>query len=631
MAGDERVMDAAGKSLGTSKNVILTLSNFDSTFTELLSTGGGAGPSKSTSKTEEQFEAAEKILLRWVSNSDTRWEDSPYESAEYLSAVDEILLLTEDLTLSPDGEIMERAENILNQAMLRLQDEFRHILVQSTVPLGLDAEQLYGSISSVTDGTEDFERSVGEEQESFCEERWESLGDDLCVDLMHPAAVADLKEIAYRMMRSGYEKECCQIYTGVRRDFLDEWLSILGVENLSIEQVQTIEWMSLAEKMKKWIHAIKIVVSLLLSGEKQLCDQVFGGSELITEICFTETAKGCVMQLIHFVGAVLIGRRAPEKLFRILDMYDALTNVLPDLEALFSDDDSGNSVFSEARGMLDGLGEAVKDTFAEFEKAVLSETSRKPIQGATVHPLARYVMNYVRKLVDYSDSLNSLLESSSEESDGLEGYGDDPVQLVSISPIARRVLFLISSLETNLKDKSKLYWDVAMQYIFLMNNSLYIFQKVKGSELGILLGDNWLHERHGQIRQFATSYLRASWSKVLSCLKEEGIGGGECSSNVSKVALKERFKNFNLNFEEIYKNQTAWKVPDPEFREQLQISISEKVIPAYRSFIGRFGGHLENGRHVEKYIKYTPEDLENSILDLFQGSLRILHPPRQRS
>ncbi|PIA33729.1 hypothetical protein AQUCO_04000056v1 [Aquilegia coerulea] len=665
--GDERVMAAAQqivKNLGTNKNVtedmILILSNFDnrlSTISNLLSSGSGGGEGRGVGgggdvsgggaggggkrKSEEQFEAAEKIVLRWDSNTGTPqhhslpWEEAPDEAAEYLSAVDEILQLTEDLTLSPDGEIMDRAESVLQIAMSRLEDEFRHILIRNTVPF--DAGRLYGSVRRVSlsfasnDGEiEDFESSIEDDSSvSWNHERGASLGDDLCVELIHPEAVADLKEIAERMIRSGYEKECCQVYSSVRRDVLDECLSILGIEKLSIEEVQRVEWRALDEKMKKWIHAVKVVVRVLLSGEKHLCEQIFEGSELIREVCFTETAKGCVIQLLNFGEAIAIGKRSSEKLFRILDMYEALADALPDLEMLFSDD-SGDFVYGEAETILKGLGEAAKGTFVEFENAVQSETSRKPIQGGEIHPLTRYVMNYVKLLVDYSDTLNLLLESSTKSPEREEGDEDDTLYSGIESPLGRRLLILISSLESNLIEKSKLYDDGAMQYIFLMNNILYIVQKVKGSDLGTLLGDHWVRKRRGQIRQYATQYLRASWSKVLSCLKDEGIGGSGSSSNISKVTLKERFKSFNLSFEEVYRNQTQWKVPDPQLREELRISISEKVIPAYRSFLGRFGSHLESGRHSGKYIKYNPDDLENHLLDLFEGTPGLLHNPRRK-
>ncbi|KAM2651178.1 hypothetical protein EV1_015097 [Malus domestica] len=377
--------------------------------------------------------------------------------------------------------------------------------------------------------------------------------------------------------------------------------------------------------MKKWIQAVKIGVRVLINGERRLCDQIFEGIDETRECCFNDTAKGCVMQLLNFGEAVAIGRRSPEKLFRILDMYDAMADVLPDLQQMMTDE----YVVGEARGVLDGLGDAARGTFAEFENAVQSEASKKPMLSGEIHPLTRYVMNYVKLLVDYSVTLNSLLDTGEEELERLQGSPNDDLGIGSMSPIGHRLLLLISNLESNLEEKSRVYDDGAMQSVFLMNNIQYIVQKVKDSEIRKLLGDQWVRKRRGQVRQYATGYLRAAWSKVLSCLKDEGIGGS--TSNASKMALKERFKNFNANFEEIYRTQTAWKVPDAQLREELRISISEKVIPAYRSFMGRFGSQLESGRHAGKYIKYTPDDLETYVLDLFEGTPCVLNHLRRKS
>ncbi|KAK5846585.1 exocyst complex component EXO70B1-like [Gossypium arboreum] len=638
--GEDRVMAAAQqivKSLNTAKEVredmLLIFSSFDnrlSNITNLIK--------KDSDSTGVRFDAAEKVILRWDSSSSNPdasrhslpWEDSPHEAAEFLSAVDEILKLVVDVSIRSDNETMDRAEAAVQLAMSRLEDEFRLILIRNTVPL--DAEGLYGSIRRVSLSFAANEGEIDEEFESFGEvdsvrgcfhERGASLGDDLCVDLINADAVVELKEIADRMIRSGYEKECVQTYSNVRRDALDEYLVILGVEKLSIEEVQKIDWKALDEKMKKWIQAIKITVRVLLSGEKRLCDQIFNGFDSIKEICFSEAAKGCVMQLLNFGEAVAIGKRSSEKLFRILDMYDVLADALLDLEMMITDE----FLCSEAKGVLSGLGDAAKGTFEEFENAVKSEASKKPMQNGEIHPLTRYVMNYVKLLVDYSKTLNLLLESDEDEED--DGLQSEDSELETTTPFAKRLLLLISSLESNLEEKSKLYEDGALHCIFLMNNILYIVQKVKDSELGKLLGDNWVRKRRGQVRQYATSYLRACWMKALYCLKDEGIGGS--SNNASKVTLKERFKNFNACFEEIYRIQTGWKVPDPQLREEFRISISEKVIPAYRSFMGRFGSQLESGRNSGKYIKYTPEDLENYLLDLFEGSPLILHHMRRKN
>ncbi|KAL1347249.1 hypothetical protein HN51_020728 [Arachis hypogaea] len=671
--GEDRVLATAQqilKSLNTPKDVredmLLIFSSFDnrlSNITDIVHRDDD-GAAAIAAEELERFEAAEKLILRWDSSlssdphsASSLLLDSADDAADYFSAVDDVIHWMEQLNLAPPPPPsssagnrhrieMDRTENAIQLAMTRLEDELRHLLVRNTVPL--DAESLHGSIRRVslsfTDGG-----TVDENLESFGEvndqggdsqrfhERGASLGDDISVDLLRADAVAELREIADRMVRSGYEKECLQVYSSVRRDVLDEYLSILGVEKLSIEEVQRVEWKSLDEKMKKWIQAVKISVRVLLTGEKRICDSVFGELDEIREICFNETAKGCVMQLLNFGEAVAICKRSPEKLFRILDMYEALKDALPELENMITD----GFVIDEANGVLKMLGEAVKGTFAEFENCLRNESSKKPVITGDVHPLPRYVMNYLKLLVDYGEPMDSLLVISDEDLIRLQdSFGGNSSQTENISPLGCRMVLLISELESNLEEKSKLYEDSALQCIFLMNNIHYLVRKVKGpdprkdsdlrkySDLQNVLGDDWVRKRRGQVRQYATGYLRASWTKALSCLKDEGIGGS--SNNASKMALKERFKNFNACFEEIYRIQTAWKVPDPQLREELRISISEKVIPAYRSFVGRFRSQLE-GRHAGKYIKYTPEDLEAYLSDLFEGSPAVLHHIRRKS
>ncbi|KAJ0458622.1 putative exocyst complex component Exo70, cullin repeat-like-containing domain superfamily [Helianthus annuus] len=640
--GQDRVLATAQqivKSLNintqATEDMILILSNFDnrlSNITDLIESG-----EENQQIVDQQFEIAEKVILRHDSGS---FGESCADSGEYLDAVDTIINLTESLNIRSelDSEVMDRAENALQLAMSKLEDEFLHVLVRNTVPL--DVERLYGSIRKGSGSfavSEVNEVEYGEDFESYREDddggssayyhdRGVSLGGDVYVELVYSDAIKELKAIADRMIRSGYEKECCQVYSNVRRDVLDECLSILGVEKLSIEEVQKIEWKILDEKMKKWIQAVKVVVKVLLFGEKQLCEQVFSESELIKEISFVETAKGCVMQLLNFGEAVAIGQRSSEKLFRILDMYDVVADVLPDFEMLFTDE-SGESVCNEVKVVLSGLGEAAIGTFVEFENAVKGENSRRALQGGEIHPVTRYVMNYIKLLVDYSETLNTLLPNSQDHDLNSE-VPDDIDSGDTLSPISCRLLSLITSLEANLEEKSRLYDDNSLRYIFLMNNILYIVQKVKDSELRNLLGDRWIRKHRGQIRQWHTSYLRSAWGKALMCLKDEGIGGG--SSSASKLVLKERFKNFNACFEEIYRVQSLWRVPDAQLREELRISISEKVLPAYRSFFGRFGSQLESGRHAGKYVKYTPDDLEHYLSDLFEGKPTVLNNVKRK-
>jgi exocyst complex protein 7 len=69
-----------------------------------------------------------------------------------------------------------------------------------------------------------------------------------------------------------------------------------------------------------------------------------------------------------------------------------------------------------------------------------------------IHLLTRYMVNYVKLLVDYSETLNSLLENNDDdELNGLLSDDSERLQLESLSPIARRLLALLSTLESNLE------------------------------------------------------------------------------------------------------------------------------------------------------------------------------------
>ncbi|RWW77377.1 hypothetical protein BHE74_00014468 [Ensete ventricosum] len=124
-------------------------------------------------------------------------------------------------------------------------------------------------------------------------------------------------------------------------------------------------------------HAVKIVIRVLLWGERRLCDQILAASEELREERFAETTKGwCVMQLLNFGDAIAICQRSSEKLFLILDMYEALADVLPDLHALFAADPK-DLICEEADGILNRLGDAVKGTLMEFgnAKGAISEAN----------------------------------------------------------------------------------------------------------------------------------------------------------------------------------------------------------------------------------------------------------------
>ncbi|XP_057952695.1 exocyst complex component EXO70E2-like [Malania oleifera] len=624
--GEEHMIAAARhivKALGACKNLTddarRILADLDAHLTTM--TIFGESSRGGLCDLEEQLKYAERKIMSWESDQSMIWDSGPEEASEYLHAVDEVRNLAErleSLSLSENGkqrELIHHAHIVLHIAMARLEKELVHILDQNKQTF--DSESEYKSFYSCEENLvyeESILSAVDDSFEDTTQRESRSNESEECnLDLVHPDIIPSLKAIANVMFASSYSQEFCHAFICARRDALDEFLIILGMEKHSIHEVMKMDWRFLNRKIKKWVQAMKTVIQIYLASEQRLCNQILGELGPANPICFVEVTKASMSCLLNFGQAIAIGSHRPEKLFCLLDMYEVLSDHLIYIDALFAEE-SGSFVRVEFHDLLRSLGDSSRATFVEFRNAIASYSSRNPFPGGGIHPLTRYVMNYMMTLTEYGNELNMLLEDHDVED-------LDPVvepengQENIFCPMARHLRSVTCILEYNLDCKSRLYKDCSLRHIFLMNNIHYMVQKVQGSELRVLFGDKWLRKHIGKFQQHAMSYERATWGPVLSLLRDDESPG---SSPLWKAC-----RSFGIAFEDVYKTQTAWCIPDPRLREDLRISTSQKVIHAYRSFVGR-------KRICDKYIKYTGDDLEKYLLDLFEGSQRSLHNTHRR-
>lgn len=607
-------------------------------------------PPEHPSSTDAAFESAESVILGWDSSAASSADFSlsnrmvfaaadRREVDRYLEAVDALQRSMSSASIADDDR--DKAEATIRVAMARLEDEFRSILVEhsrSSVDADVDLESLLidSSCSRASRGS-DFGPGCGADDsnpghrdpdaadESSGRSSYRSTNSIREIDLIPAEAIADLRCIAERMIAGGFMRECVQVYGSVRKSSVEAGLGRLGVEKLSIGDIQRLEWEAVEAKIRRWIRAAKVCVRVLYASEKRLCEHIFGGIGTATDdACFMETVRGSAIHLFNFAEAISISHRSSEKLFRILDLYDALSDLLPDIGFVFGCK-SSEPVRVQAAEILSRLADAARGILSVFENDVLCEPSQVPVPGGTVHPLTRYVMNYISLISDYKQALLEVIVSKPATG---SRYSSDPTipeidfaEHEGRSPLALHLIWITVVLQSNLETKSKYYRDASLSHLFLMNNVHYIVHKIKGSpELREMIGDSCLRKLTGKYRQAATSYQRATWVKVLYSLRDEGLHvSGNFSSGVSKSVLRERFKSFNATFEEVHRTQATWLIPDSQLREELQILISENLIPAYRSFLGRYRAHIESGRHPEAYIKYSVEDIENAVLDFFEG------------
>ncbi|KAG6555779.1 hypothetical protein Mapa_003020 [Marchantia paleacea] len=365
-------------------------------------------------------------------------------------------------------------------------------------------------------------------------------------------------------------------------------------------------------------------VKLLFAGERKLCDQIFYHLDPIREKAFAEVTESSMMMLLSFGDAIARSKKSPERLFVLLDMYETMRDLLPEIEVVFSGEQA-QPMREAAKNLAKKLSQTATETFSDFEEAVEKDATKTPVLDGTVHPLTSYVINYIKFLLDsYQSTLKQLF--------GEKENGDK-----ATSKLAAATMRIMLVLQSNLDGKSKLYKDVALTNLFLMNNTHYMVKSVRRSEAKELLGDDWVQRHRRIVQQHAQGYQRAAWAKVVNnfgililliwalqsvvsvqkCImasreREEmnevvalsylsgsslassgGSGGlgnsGDASgTGISRAVLKDRFKQFNTIFEELHIRQSQWTIPDPELRDAVRLQVAEVLLPAYRSFLKRY-------------------------------------------
>lgn len=574
------------------------------------------------SELEKKFKSAEEKIRRWESNKSIIWDSGPMEACEYMKAVGEIHKVQEGLRSLPvndsrkQKELLFQADSVMQIAMARLEQELVHILAQHKLYFEPDyiPFQSGGYDFVYNESFASAEDNLGEETS-----QGESVAAVYVVNLVHPHVIPHLKSIANVMFTSNYIQEFCKAFVNMRRDALDEYLFVLQMEKYSIGDLLTMNWDILNVKIKKWVCVIQIIIRVYLASERRLCNNIFEGIGSYSSACFTDISATSMFRLLNFGEAIAMTPRRPEKLFRLLDMYEVLENLLVDKDALFPEDsETGSFLKSEFHNLFKKLGDSARATFVDFGYLISSSISTDPFPGGGVHHLTKYVMNYIKTLTVYRDSLIFLLQDKVADnlSPDSELHNENNVHC----PMAYHLQSIASHLISNLNNKSKLYRDDALRHVFLMNNIHYVVQKVGGPELRLNFGNKWMREHTKTFQNHATLYIRVTWQSVLSVLKHDGEG-----TNISKADFKEKYRAFTVAFEEIYKNQTGWNVPDPDLRDDLHIQTSNCVIQAYRTLC-----ETRSPFNREKYIKYTPDDLGKHLLDLFQDSPRSLQSSRRR-
>lgn len=575
---------------------------------------------------EQNIEVASSLIMKWNPETSTfakvtsLFYENKREAMQFLKCVTDLqkamhLLVSEG---SADGRIV-RAQNLMQIAMKRLQKEFYQILSTNRAYLDPESVSARSSRASTRSSTSDYD------DDGFADDEIRAAGDSISeVEQVSSIAMADLRSIAECMISSGYAKECVSVYRIIRKSIIDEGIYRLGVERISSSQVNKMDWAALDLRIKNWLEAVKISMRTLFTGERILCDHVFAISDSIRESCFSEISREGAILLFGFPELVAKTKKSPtEKMFRVLDMYTAISENWAEIESIFSFE-STSAVRSQALNSLVQLSDSVHTVLSDFESSIQKDSSRTPIPGADVHPLTFHSINYLTILGDYSSILSDIISDwpPPAKTSLPKSYFDSPdSDDTPAPPLSVRFVWLILVLLCKLDGKARHYKDVSLSYLFLANNLQYVISKVQTSNLQYLLGEEWVTKHEAKVRQFAENYERLAWGQVFASLPENP------SASISPEEAKEILKRFNSSFEAAYGKQNSCIISDPKLREEVQVSISRKLTPVYQEFHNKVMIIVQRQRNIRIHIRYSPEDIENYLSDLFFGGIDMGSSP----
>ncbi|XP_071721812.1 exocyst complex component EXO70A1-like [Rutidosis leptorrhynchoides] len=626
--------EALQKSQNITDNVVTILGSFDHRLSALET---AMRPTqirthairKAHENIDKTLKAAEVILAQFdnLHKAESKTLKGPNEDLEsYLEAIDQlrstIRFFNNKKGLKSSETVLSQANSLLAEAISKLENEFKQLLSSYSKPM--EPDRLFECLpNSMRPSSGENGDAGGKTHSEHHNDSVDTATTFVVPTLIPPRVLPLLHDLALQMVQTAHQQQLLEIYRDTRSPVLEESLRKLGVEKLSKEDVQKMQWEVLEAKIGNWIHFMRIAVKLLFAGEKKVCDEIFEGLDSLRDQCFAAVTKSSVSVLLSFGDAIAKSKRSPEKLFVLLDMYEIMRELHSDIETIFISK-ACSDIRDSALGLTKHLALTAQETFGDFEEAVEKDATKTAVLDGTVHPLTSYVINYVKFLFDYQSTLKQLFQEFEK--------GDDNAQLASVT------MRIMQALQTNLDGKSKQYKDQALTHLFLMNNIHYMVRSVRRSEAKDLLGDDWVQRHRRIVQQHANQYKRTAWQKILQSLTVQGLtssggssgatgDGGSGSSGVSRALVKDRFKIFNVQFEELHQRQSQWTVPDTELRESLRLAVAEVLLPAYRSFVKRFGPLVETGKNSQKYIRYSAEDLERMLGEFFEGN--TLNEPRR--
>ncbi|MCO5591114.1 hypothetical protein L7F22_045091 [Adiantum nelumboides] len=546
--------------------------------------------------------------------------------------------VVETLTALMAGqEHLSLSVNVVKQALKHLETSFQRILSDYTRPVDLHHSYL-GSC----------EKGIVIPQKQAL-----------------PSPVLQLlQRISQILAFNGKLEDCLEIHQVVRDYKLQKSLKMLDPGSYlchqTVETIDHVEWASLEGHLAMWTQHMDIFVRLLLAPEYNLYKQIFLHSSIKSYEWKDGFARLAIqMGLNSFIGfgeAFTLSHMEPQKLFKLLDMFDCLEKLIPSFKEMFY---SGGIVCNEIymrvrslnRGVIHRIGRVLKEIKCKIQEENNKEILGKDTdmcKGGTVLQLVSYIVNYVKcmlsdwykPLVGRALKAEQILKDDPRESEYVAGgCEEEESELQRQQLLQTVVLEVMQALDNHLATTAQRLVEVpAYASFFLMNNYTYIYTRCLKSKVESLLGTDWLQKQLDKMELCAMQYKQEAWGQLIVLISCEGMSSSfrnllTSGSSAGRGIIRQRAKAFQVSFDNVVARHRTWCIPNEKLRKRISHDVRRSIVPAYRNFLEKNWHFLSanvyepsppdqaasatSGQLDAALIKYTPESLDYVLTSTF--------------
>ncbi|KAK4352200.1 hypothetical protein RND71_027718 [Anisodus tanguticus] len=484
-----------------------------------------------------------------------------------------------------------RFDGLLDDALLNLQDEYESLLNKMIHRNFMEAKSDYDD----QDDQDDVAANM------------------VATDLGSELEVEVLTKISETLAANDCLDICIDIFVKVRYKRAAKALMRLKPEYLktySPEEIDEMEWESLETAISLWIQHFELAIKNVFVSEKKLCCQVLGTimDGVIWPECFVKIADKIMAVFFRFGEGVARSKKEPQKLFKLLDMFESLEKLKPEFSKIFAGEADAD-ICSRYRELEKLLVHSSTKVFFELGLQIEANQDVLPPQDGSVPKLFRYAINYLRYLLTdaYSATMIRVLRTEQLWKAGILSTPETDENLLKDA-----MFNIMDAIRRNVESKKLRYKDKVLPHVFVMNTYWYIYMRTRNTELGKVMGDQYMKKTFKIVaEESAYSYQKQAWGPLVRLLDREELKRVDKDGITAMVRGK--MEAFVKGFDDItQRHKSFYHITDADLREQMREATVKLVMPVYAEFLNNFASSL----HVKSYP--SPEYIEDSLNQMFE-------------